>query len=29
LPANRRKRRFTAPPNAAEEQEPVVSPTGT
>jgi translation initiation factor IF-3 len=28
LPANRRKRRFTAPPpNAAEEQEPVVSPT--
>jgi hypothetical protein len=30
LPANRRKRRFTAPPaNAAEEQEPAVSPTGT
>src|SRR5436305_9171806 len=31
LPANRRKRRFTAPPPnaAAEEQEPAVSPTGT
>jgi translation initiation factor IF-3 len=30
LPANRRKRRFTAPPpNAAEEQEPAISPTGT
>jgi len=29
LPANRRKRRFTAPPsNAAEEQEPAISPTG-
>ena len=30
LPANRRKRRFSAPPpNAAEEQEPAVSPAGT
>src|SRR5436309_2751929 len=29
LPANRRKRRFTVPPpNAAEEQEPAISPTG-
>ncbi len=29
LPANRRKRRFTAPPsNAAEEQEPAISPSG-
>jgi translation initiation factor IF-3 len=30
LPANRRKRRFTAPPSkAAEEHEPAVSPTGS
>src|SRR5438309_11034569 len=30
LPANRRKRRFTAPPsNATEEQEPAISPSGT
>src|SRR5438046_3633265 len=29
LPANRRKRRFTAPPsNATEEQEPAISPSG-
>ena len=29
LPANRRKRRFTTPPsNAAEEQEPAISPSG-
>jgi translation initiation factor IF-3 len=27
LPANRRKRRFTAPPKPAENQEPVVSAT--
>jgi hypothetical protein len=27
LPANRRKRRFTAPAKPAEDQEAVVSPT--
>jgi translation initiation factor IF-3 len=30
LPANRRKRRFTAPPpKTAEEPEPAISPTNT